>query len=89
MYTLWSIERVGVLFQQDKIDGQEWYRWGMRILKKGNKPAATGVNSRELPDTVNTAFALLFLQQANLAEDLTEAIKPLELAGPAAAITKN
>jgi hypothetical protein len=83
MYCLWSMERVGVLFQQDKIDGQDWYRWGMTFLQNTQQPAGSWTLTQA--NTVDTSFALLFLQQANLAPELSEAIKLLELGGPIAA----
>lgn len=84
MYALWSMERVGLLFQQKEIDGQDWYRFGMRILEKKQDPE--GSWRLTLPATVDTSFAMLFLQQANLAPGLADAIKELDLGGPLPAL---
>ena len=89
MFGLWSIERVGVLYQIEKIDDDvEWFRHGFQILKKRQKE--DGSWKFEFSGAITTAFALLFLERANLAQDLTDEIKRLEdLIAPApAAIRK-
>ena len=73
LYYLWSVERVGVLYNLSEIDGKDWYRWGAEILvanqtllgdwERGGYPGATPVS--------DTCLALLFLKRANLAKDLT------------------
>ncbi len=84
MYFLWSVERVAVLYQLAKIDGKDWYHWGVEILDatQHKDPAKKeygswylgGVGSFDIPDT---CFALLFLQQANLIKDLTDKLRQL------------
>jgi hypothetical protein len=79
MYYLWSVERVGVLYQLAKIDGKDWYRWGLEILlhhqqANGAWVMNQGPGSSEL---VDTSFALLFLQRANLVQDLTDKLEEL------------
>jgi len=69
-YFLWSLERVGVLFDQDKIGGRDWYDWGADILIANQN--ADGSWHGEYPPVVDTCFALLFLKRANLAEDLSK-----------------
>jgi len=82
LYFLWSVERVAVLFQLAKIEGKDWYHWGMEILlahqqKTGKWHLNRGHGSS---DVVDTCFALLFLQRANLAKDLTDKIEQLMMA---------
>ena len=72
LYHLWSVERVGVLYDLPTIGKKDWYRWGAEILvanqkqlgnwDKGGYPGATPV--------LDTCLALLFLKRANLAADL-------------------
>jgi LSD1 subclass zinc finger protein len=72
-YFLWSLERVGVLYDLPKIDGKDWYAWGRKVLlprQQGDGSWAEGGFYGNNP-TLNTCFVLLFLKQANLAADLT------------------
>ena len=72
-YFLWSLERVGVLFNLARIGGKDWYAWGAGELvdsqrengswEGGGYPGATPIT--------NTCFALLFLKRVNLTHDLT------------------
>jgi hypothetical protein len=73
LYFLWSVERVGVLYDLPSIGNKDWYRWGAEILvsnqtQNGNweKGGYHGANP-----TTDTCLALLFLKRANLAADLT------------------
>lgn len=83
LYFLWSLERVGVLFQLPKIDGKDWYAWGRRVLRAKQQGDGSWTESAYYGHNpiINTCFALLFLKQANLAVDLTD--KLLLLAGGA------
>src|SRR5262249_24719249 len=77
LYFLWSVERVGVLYNLREIDGKDWYAWGADLLVEaqgadgswnaGGYPGATRM--------VDTCLALLFLKRANLAADLTERLE--------------
>jgi len=82
MYFLWCVERVAVLYHLAKIDGKDWYHWGLEILlahqdQDGKWLMHKGPGSS---DIVDTCFALLFLQRANLAKDLTDKIQQLAAA---------
>lgn len=79
-YFLWSLERVGVLFDLSDIGGKDWYRWGAEGLvtnqKKGGwwpDPLAVkrSATKREYKATLCTSFALLFLKRSNPMKDLT------------------
>jgi hypothetical protein len=79
MYFLWSVERVGVLFDLKTIGGKDWYAWGAQILVKNQHGDGHWVG-KESPgggrsDCVDTCFALLFLKRANLLPDLTEHLR--------------
>ncbi|HJT77775.1 MAG TPA: hypothetical protein VJ739_11290, partial [Gemmataceae bacterium] len=79
LYFLWSLERVGVLFRLPQIGGKDWYAWGCQALlpNQGDDGAwKDGVYYDNTP-VLNTCFALLFLKQANLAEDLTSKLRLL------------
>ena len=79
LYFLWSVERVGVLYHLKTIAGKEWYYWGMDILlpnqhSNGSWHAKVGHGSEPVLDS---CFALLFLQRANLVQDLTDKLQEL------------
>jgi hypothetical protein len=74
LYYLWSLERVAVLYGLEKIGNKDWYRWGAEILvsnQQGGGNWQDGKYPGAVPVT-DTCFALLFLQRANLAKDLSE-----------------
>jgi hypothetical protein len=81
LYFLWSVERVGVIFNFPKIGGKDWYGWGAEKLVANQKIVGdkgyweNGGYAGQHP-TVNTCFALLFLKRANLARDLTSKLQP-------------
>jgi hypothetical protein len=80
LYFLWSLERVGVLYKRRMIGGKDWYAWGCRALLSGQADDGSwkrGSFYRNTP-VLNTCFALLFLNQANLAQDLTNKLHLLE-----------
>lgn len=82
MYFLWSVERVGMLYSLDKIDGKDWYRWGMSLLKATQSAQGHwhGRGGHVSDSVADTCFALLFLRRVNLAVDLTD--KLTEFGGP-------
>jgi len=67
LYFYWSLERVAVIYGLTQIRGVDWYSWGTeRLLKKQRPDGGWGEQ-----DCIDTAFAILFLSRANMAEDLT------------------
>jgi hypothetical protein len=67
LYFYWSLERVAVIYGLTQIRGVDWYSWGAeRLLKKQRPDGGWGEQ-----DCIDTAFAILFLSRANIAEDLT------------------
>lgn len=69
-YLLWSIERVGVIYNVDKIGGVDWYGVGSDALIKAQ--GAEGCwSASHYGNDVNTSFALLFLCKADLLRDLS------------------
>ncbi len=80
LYFLWSLERVGTLYNLPAIGHKDWYRWGTEGLitnqKKDGwwpdplivKRSATGMKYKA---TLNTSFALLFLKRSHPMKDLT------------------
>jgi hypothetical protein len=74
LYFVWSVERIGVLYDLTKIAGRDWYQWGVAMLlptQRGNGCWETHsyIGSSA---TLDTCFALLFLKRANLAQDFTD-----------------
>jgi hypothetical protein len=75
-YLLWTVERVGVLYNLRQIEGRDWYRWGASQLlavqqRNGSWPYGRG---QERP-VVGTSFGLLFLKGSNLVPDLTRKLE--------------
>jgi hypothetical protein len=73
-YFLWSVERVGVLYNLPAIGHKDWYRWGAEMLVANQVNDGSWPKGGEYPGdapVINSCFALLFLRGANLASDLT------------------
>jgi hypothetical protein len=78
LYFMWSLERVGMAYGLKTIGEVDWYEWGSRCLLKSQDRKTggwTGDGSNGVSAEQATAFALLFLSRANLAEDLTTSLK--------------
>jgi hypothetical protein len=73
-YFLWSLERVAVAFGLKTIGGKDWYGWGSEILLANQQGDGTWKGDFSGMGA-DTCFALLFLRRANLARDLTLALK--------------
>jgi hypothetical protein len=77
LYFLWSLERVAMIYDLEKIGSLDWYKWGSEhLIKTQNKDGSWGQKGYHgANEEINTAFALLFLNRANLAKDLTATLK--------------
>ena len=75
LYFIWSIERVGVLFDLATIGGVDWHAWGTDILLHIQHPDGRWQDSHNPP--IDTCFALLFLKRVNVAHDLTKVLQGL------------
>jgi hypothetical protein len=82
LYFLWTLERVGVLYNLRQIDGKDWYRWGAESLVEVQKADGSwreGGYPGSMPAyemaSVDTCFALLFLKRANLVQDLSRRLE--------------
>ncbi len=73
MYFLWSVERVGVIYNLKKIGDRDWYLWGAEMLVANQAADGSWPNGgfHGSHPAINTSFGLLFLRRANLAKDLT------------------
>ncbi len=74
LYFLWSMERIAVLYDLQKLNKKDWYLWGAEILvsnQLGNGSWEDGGFPGQSP-LVNTCLALLFLKRANLLPDLSK-----------------
>jgi hypothetical protein len=74
LYHLWSVERVGVLYNIDVIDGKDWYRWGAEALLANQRADGSWDKGGywSATPTIDTCLALLFLKRANLVSDLSD-----------------
>jgi hypothetical protein len=77
LYFLWSLERVAVIYDLDRVGELDWYKWGSEYLVKSQTKEGSWTNGgyHGADDEINTAFALLFLNRANLAKDLTATLR--------------
>ncbi len=80
LYFLWSLERVGVLYNLRKIGDKDWYAWGSKVLLPRQWTDGSWMNGSYYGSTpvLDTCFALLFLKQANLAKDLSSKLQLLQ-----------
>jgi hypothetical protein len=72
-YYLWTLERVAMLYDLKTIANKDWYRWGAEALLANQQEDGHWEGS--YGPAVDTSFALLFLRQANLTQDLTNKLK--------------
>ncbi len=73
-YTLWSVERMAILYDFPTIMGKDWFKWGAQLLQV-NQQADGSWKGTYHDGGCDTAFAVLFLKRANVAADLTERIR--------------
>jgi hypothetical protein len=76
-YFLWTVERVGVMYNLRHIAGKDWYHWGAELLvdaQEDNGSWTVG-GYYQAGATTDTSFALLFLKRANLAKDLSKRLE--------------
>jgi hypothetical protein len=74
LYFLWSMERVAVLYNVEKIGNKDWYAWGSKDLLAAQAADGSWKENQLTGGSpvVASCFALLFLKRANLAQDLTD-----------------
>lgn len=72
-YFFWGLERTGLIYGIDTMNNVDWFSWGCDILLKsqGQNGAWSGGTYHSATTDLDTAFALLFLNRANLAKDLS------------------
>lgn len=77
LYLLWSIERVGVMYNVTNLGDKDWYRLGAEQLVEHQQANGSWTNGGYFGanPTVDTCFALLFLKRANLAKDLSKKLE--------------
>ncbi len=76
-YFLWSLERMAVTLNLDRIpsqNGKDWYGWGCDVLLSSQQKDGSWRGDYS-QGGVDTCFALLFLKRANLASDLSRTLK--------------
>lgn len=86
-YLLWSVERVGVLYNLKTIGNRDWYDVGVQMLLPAQQPdgAWSGSSYTGSSPSLDTCFALLFLKRSNLVQDLTDRLPLLRsISDPAA-----
>jgi hypothetical protein len=84
LYFLWSVERVGVLYNLKTIGNKDWYAWASQLLvtnQRANGSWGMGGYHGASP-TIDTCFALLILSRTNLVQDLTDNLRMLAITDP-------
>ncbi len=73
LYFLWSLERVGVLYNTKRIGDRDWYAWGAELLVDHQNADGSWFTRHYNGSSplFDTSFALLFLQRVNLVQDLS------------------
>jgi hypothetical protein len=78
LYFLWSLERVAVIYGLETIGNHDWYTWGADGLVDSQGADGSWGTATEQHATgrdISTSFALLFLNRANVAKDLTTKLR--------------
>lgn len=77
LYFMWSLERVGMVYGLETIGKIPWYEWGSQVLvhTQERTGAWTCHSGHSVQQEHATAFALLFLGRANLAQDFSDRMK--------------
>jgi hypothetical protein len=70
LYFLWALERTALILNIETIAGVNWHAWGSEIILENQKPGGDWQDKH--PGVPDTCFALLFLTQGNLFQDLTD-----------------
>lgn len=68
-YYLWTLERVGMLYQRKTFGHHDWYQMGVGILLE--KQLGNGSWEQHYNPIADTSFALLFLRRSDLVRELT------------------
>lgn len=71
--SLWTLERVAVTYNLEKVGKTDWYAWGARrLLKEQQKDGSWRGDPRDTSSgPLYTAFALLFLRKSQPSPDLS------------------
>src|SRR5262249_48674230 len=80
-YYLWSLERVAVILNLQKVGDKDWYNWGAEILLANQQPTGLWMGQDAVHGNADTCFALLFLKKSNVARDLSGALVGLKDGG--------
>ncbi|HEV3116491.1 MAG TPA: hypothetical protein VGY58_05530 [Gemmataceae bacterium] len=78
LYFLWALERVAMIYDLQTVGDKDWYRWGAEMLLANIKPDGywdVKTFGGAADEVINSCFAMLFLRQANLANDLTARLR--------------
>ena len=68
LYYLWTLERVGLLYNRKTFGRKNWYQWGSKFILE--KQRADGSWEVHYAPAIDTSFAILFLKRSNLVRDL-------------------
>src|SRR5262249_11500264 len=74
LYSLWSVERVAILYNLKTIGAKDWSGWGSELLRT-HQAADGSWMSGGFPGSnpiTDTCMALLFLKRSNLTRDLSD-----------------
>jgi hypothetical protein len=77
LYFLWSLERTAVIYGLETVGKHDWYVWGSDALLDSQNANGSWSNQgyHGANDEISTSFALLFLNRANVARDLSTVLQ--------------
>lgn len=75
-YSIWAIERIGVLLGQEKLAGDvDWFKQGSSALIKTQKEDGSWPSAKPESALADSCFAALFLRKANLGSDISRLLQ--------------
>jgi hypothetical protein len=75
IYCLWSLERLCMVCDLQKVAGHDWYSWGASLLLAHQNDDGSWPSAGICGQQVDTCLAVLFLKRVNVAKDLTAQLK--------------
>jgi hypothetical protein len=78
LYFMWCLERVGMVFNINKIGRTDWHEWGSSYLLESQNDDGSWTGRSAHPSggpLCDTAFGLMFMIRSNIVRDLSKVLK--------------
>lgn len=66
IYTLWTLERMCMIYRYTQFNGIDWYNWGARIILRAQRNDGGWATDQISGRNCETSWALLFLKKSDL-----------------------